>query len=156
MYICVSYLTTTGSDNGLSPVWCQAIIRTNAGILLTGSSWTKFSEILLEIHTFSFTKGHFNISSVKWRPFRFSLNVLNKTKSNMQAEPNEHYKKHLRWYEPCIQKFCINMFPVHGLDTAGDQVPWNLYNDGILLFRSSVTNFHDILTLYELNFPEGT
>ena len=34
MHICVSDLTSIGSDNGLSPGRRQAIIRTNAGILL--------------------------------------------------------------------------------------------------------------------------
>ena len=33
-HIWVSKLTTIGSDNGLSPAWRQAIIQTNAGILL--------------------------------------------------------------------------------------------------------------------------
>ena len=34
--ICVSKLAINGSDNGLSPGWCQAIIWTSAGILLIG------------------------------------------------------------------------------------------------------------------------
>ena len=38
-----------GSDNGLSPGWRQAIIWTNAGILLIGPLGTNFSEILIEI-----------------------------------------------------------------------------------------------------------
>ena len=36
-----------GSDNGLLPGWCQAIIWTNAGILLIQSLGTNFSEILI-------------------------------------------------------------------------------------------------------------
>ena len=35
-YICVGNLAIIGSDNGLSPGRRQAIIRTNAGILLIG------------------------------------------------------------------------------------------------------------------------
>ena len=35
-HICVGNLTIIGSDNGLSPGWRQAIIWTNAGILLIG------------------------------------------------------------------------------------------------------------------------
>ena len=31
-----------GSDNGLSPVWCQAIIWTNAGLLPNGTNLVKF------------------------------------------------------------------------------------------------------------------
>ena len=45
-----------GSDNGLSPVWCQAIIWTNARILLIWPLGTNFSEILTEIITVSFKK----------------------------------------------------------------------------------------------------
>ena len=36
----------------------QAIIETNAGILLIGSLGTNFSEIFIEIYTFSFKKMH--------------------------------------------------------------------------------------------------
>ena len=36
MHIFLSKLTIIGSDNGLSPSWCQAIIWTDAGILLIG------------------------------------------------------------------------------------------------------------------------
>ena len=45
MHICVGNLTTIGSNNGLSPDWCQAIIWTSAGILLIGPLRTNFSEI---------------------------------------------------------------------------------------------------------------
>ena len=48
-HICVSKLTIIGSDNGLSPDRRQAIIWTNAGLLLIGPSGTNFSEILIEI-----------------------------------------------------------------------------------------------------------
>ena len=68
-HICVSKLTIIGSDNGLSPSWLQAIIWTNDGILLVGAFGTNFSEILIEIQTFSFWKNRFNVSSAKWRPF---------------------------------------------------------------------------------------
>ena len=37
MHVCISNLTIIGSDNGLSPGRRQAIIWTNAGILLTWS-----------------------------------------------------------------------------------------------------------------------
>ena len=69
-------LTITSSDNGLSPGRHQAIIWTNAGILTIGPSGTNLSEILIEIQTFSFRKMHPKISSAKWRPFCFGLNVL--------------------------------------------------------------------------------
>ena len=76
-HICISKLTIIGSDNGLSPSRRQAIIWTNAGILLIESLGTNFSEILIGIQTFSLKKMHLKISSGKWRPFCLSLNVLN-------------------------------------------------------------------------------
>ena len=75
-HICVIKLAIIGSNNGLSPGRHQAIIWTNAGILLIGTLGTKFSEILSEIHTFSFMKMRLKMSSAKWRPFCFGLNVL--------------------------------------------------------------------------------
>ena len=47
--ICVSKLTIIGSDNGLSPGRRQAIIWTNAGILLMRPLGTNFNEMLIEI-----------------------------------------------------------------------------------------------------------
>ena len=76
MHICIGKLTIIGSDNGLLPGRPQAIIWTNAGILLIGPLETNFSEILIEIHTFTFKKMHLKMASVKWHPFCLGLNVL--------------------------------------------------------------------------------
>ena len=65
MHICVGNLTIIGSDNGLSPGRRQAIIWTNAGILLIGPLATNFSEILIGIQTFSIKKMHSKMSSGK-------------------------------------------------------------------------------------------
>ena len=67
--ICVSKINIIGSDNGLSPGRRQAIIRTNAGILVIGPLGTNFSQILFGIQTLSFKKTHLKMSSAKWRPF---------------------------------------------------------------------------------------
>ena len=75
-HICVSKLTIIGSDNGLSPGRRHAIIWTYDGILLIGPLGTNFSEILVEIWTFSFTKMWLKVSSAKWRPFCLGLNEL--------------------------------------------------------------------------------
>ena len=75
-HICVSDLTIIGSDNGLSPGRHQAIIRTNARILLIRPLGTNFSEILIEILIFSFKKMRLKVSSAKTRPFCLGLNVL--------------------------------------------------------------------------------
>ena len=79
-HICVGNLTIIGSDNGLSPGRRQAIIWTNAGILLIGPLGTNFSEISIEILIFSFKKMRLKVSSAKWRPFCLGLNVLNGSK----------------------------------------------------------------------------
>ena len=52
-HIYVSKLNIIGSDNGLSHIRRQAIIWTNAGVLLI----TPFNEILIEIHIFLFKKS---------------------------------------------------------------------------------------------------
>ena len=75
-HICVSKLAIIGSDNGLSPDRRHAIIWTNDGLLLIGPSGTNFSEILIEILTFSFKKIRLKVSSAKRRPFCLGLNVL--------------------------------------------------------------------------------
>ena len=76
-HICVGNLTIIGPDKGLSPGRRQAIIWTNAGILLIGTLGTNFSEILIEIIIFSFKKMCLKVSSAKRRPFFLGLNVLN-------------------------------------------------------------------------------
>ena len=77
-HMCVSKLILISSDNGLSPGRRQAIIWPNAGILLIRTLGTNFSEILSEIHIFSFEKIHSKMSSGKRRPFCLGLNVLTK------------------------------------------------------------------------------
>ena len=52
----VAHICIFGSDNGLSPGRGQAIIWTNAVILLIEPLGTNFSEILIKIDTFSLKK----------------------------------------------------------------------------------------------------
>ena len=128
-HICVSKLTFISSDNGLSSGQCQAIIWTNAGILLIGPLGTNFSEILIEILTFLLKKMSLKVSSVKWRPFCLGLNVLT------------HWGrvKHI-----CISKLTI-IVPDNGLSPDRSQaIIWN--NAGILLIQTSGTNFSEILS----------
>ena len=76
--ICVRKLTSIGSANGLSSDRRQAIIWTNGGMLLIGPLVANFSEILIEILAFSFTKIRLKVSFAKWRPWYLGLNVLNR------------------------------------------------------------------------------
>ena len=68
-HICVGNLTIIYSDNGLSPGRRQAIIWTNAAILLIGPLGINFNDILAQIITFSFKKMYLKVSSAKWRSF---------------------------------------------------------------------------------------
>ena len=76
LHICISKLNIISSDNGFCTGQYQAIIWTNAGILLTWPLGTNFSEMLIKIHTFSFKKMQVKMLSVKWWTFCLSLNVL--------------------------------------------------------------------------------
>ena len=84
-----------GSDNGLSPGRCQTIIHTNAGILLIQTWGTNFSEILCEIHTFSFNKVHLKMSSAKWQQFCVGSLFTKKMLSYGYRDPN--YKPKTVW-----------------------------------------------------------
>ena len=75
-HICVGKLTIIGSDNGLTPEYCQATNWTNAGKLSIGPPGTNFSEISIGIQTFPFKKMHLKMSFAKWHPFCHCLNVL--------------------------------------------------------------------------------
>ena len=101
-HICVSKLTIIGSDNGLSPGRRQAITWTNIGILLIGTLGTNFSEMLIEIHTFSFKKIHLKMSSGKWRPFCLGLNELNE---NCLVHHVHWYGFSSAWMRRCFARF---------------------------------------------------
>ena len=76
-HICISKLTIIGSPNDLLPGQCQAIIWTNAWIMLIGLLGINFSEIIMKNHIFSSKKLHLNVSSAKCWPFCHGTNVLN-------------------------------------------------------------------------------
>ena len=80
MHICVSKIISIGSDNGMSPGRRQAIIWTNDWILSIGPLGTNFSEIWIEVHTFSFKKMLLKMSSGKCRQWCPGLSVLMHTK----------------------------------------------------------------------------
>ena len=68
-----AYMCQEGSPS--LPVQCQAIIWTNARLLLIGTLGTNFNEISIKIYTFSFKKMHLKMSA-KWRQFCLDLNML--------------------------------------------------------------------------------
>ena len=75
-HICIWKLTIIGLDDGLSPGRRQAILWTNAEILLILPLETNFSEIFIEIHTFSYSKMHLKMLSAKSRPLHLGPSVL--------------------------------------------------------------------------------
>ena len=75
-HMCISKLSIIGSDNGLSPDRRQAIIWTNAGILLIGTLGINFNDFFFEIHTISFKNIHLKMSSGTWHPFCLGINVF--------------------------------------------------------------------------------
>ena len=93
-HICASDLTSICSDNGLSPGRRQAIIRTNAGILLIKPLGTNFSKFLVEILIFSSKKMRLKVSSAKRRPFCLGLNEWRYHKLELRAA---EYPLHFRY-----------------------------------------------------------
>ena len=93
-HICVSRLIITDWDNGLSPGRRQAIIWTNAGILLIGPVGTNFSDISIKILAFSFKKMPLKVSSAKRRPFCLGLNDC--TCSHAPSYPNTDPRPYIK------------------------------------------------------------
>ena len=114
-HICVGNLTIIGSDNGLSPGRRQAITWTNVEILLIGPLGTNFSEMLIEIHTFSFKKIQLKMLSGKWWPFCLSLNVL---MASFKA-PQWYYGYNHRNIEENMSKFSVKAVAADGLAPLG-------------------------------------
>ena len=98
-HLCVSKLTSIASDNGLSPGRRQAIIWSNAGILLIGHLGTNFIEILIGIQTFSFKKMHLKMSSAKCRPFCLCLNELKYQMKQCVVTPVQPWCR--QWHITC-------------------------------------------------------
>ena len=111
--VCVGNLTIIVSDNGLSPARRQAIIGNNAGLLLIELLGTNFSEISIEIPTFSFKKMHLNMSSAKWRPSCLGLNVLGACR-----------RHGIIWTNDGLDYWSIDMSPGLNLNTENTSQHW--------------------------------
>ena len=66
----------------MSPGRRQAIIWTNAGLLLLPTLGPNFSEILSEIRAFSLKKMHLKKLFAEWQQFSYGLNVLRQLQLN--------------------------------------------------------------------------
>ena len=119
-HICVRKLTVIASDNGLSPERRQAIIWTNARIMLIGPLGTNFSEIFIEIQTFSLKKIRLKMSSAKCCSFRVGLNVLKTV----------HHTRCLISHPGCVVQVCQRL-----------SLPQPDSNNGSILVTSLIARF---------------
>ena len=116
MYICVGKLTIIGSDNGLSPERRQAIIWTNAGILLIGPLGANFSEILIETETFSLKKIRLKMLSAKCCSFRLGLTVLTQFSITSQLQSGAVIKQfNMAWCYILAAMTAAGKKPVYNL-----------------------------------------
>ena len=129
-HICISKLTINVSDSGLSPGRHQAIVWMNhTRILFIGRLGTNFSEILIEIHIFSFKKMHLKMLSGNWRPFCLVLNVLTRQGQVM----------HIYTSQSILPSLVLN----NGLSPVLCQTIF-LTNSGFWLVGPLQTNFSEI------------
>ena len=126
MHICVRKLTIIVPDNGLSPCRRQAIIWSNAGILLIQTIGTDFGEILSESPIFSFKKMHLKMLCVKWQPFYLSFKVLTHCglvmhmwsyKLHIWISGQHHY-----WFRLWL---VTNLVPSHYINQVWLTISWN-------------------------------
>ena len=121
--MCVSKRTIIGSDNGLSLGRRQAVIWTNDGIFLIGPLGTNFSEILIEIHKFSFKKMHLRMSSGKLQPScLYVFNTFQKYFSLHQNNFHEYTTQEPRCNDDTVSQsssgIIIHTVTLVGLSTA--------------------------------------
>ena len=93
----------------------------NTAILLVWTSGTNFSEILSEIHTFSFKRMNWKMSSVKWGLFRLGLNELTLNLS----PPSAAYMR--RWTASTLWFVALSA-PCHYLNQCSNIANWTLKN----------------------------
>ena len=97
-----SKLNTIGSDNGLSPCWRQAIIWTNAGILLIRPIGTNFNEIAIQIYTFSIKQIY--DKNVVWN----LAAILSRYKYAKIVSYYDGYLVHQLCYVGCNTHLCLH------------------------------------------------
>ena len=137
-HIFVSKLTITRSDNGLS-----------APNHYSNQCWnffeplgTTFSEIVIEIHIFSFMEMHFKMSSAKWWPFCLGLNVL-----TWGSDPLYTLLNHMIW----ICYGCVKVNVITNINISC--IVWILDHLFIVPCVACIYNFIKIKPWYALTHP---
>ena len=130
----VSKPSNIGSDNSLWPGRHQTINWTDAGTLLNGNLGTKYCDIWIQIHIFSFTKMHLKPPSEKWLPFRFGLNVLIKVNRSSWYIFDTSYIAHpthkdllTHWGPDKMAVVSWRHFQMHFLQWKWLKIHWSLF-----------------------------
>ena len=103
----VSKIIVIGSDNGLSPGRRQAIIWTNAEILVLRPLEINFGEILIEVNRFLFKKMNLKMSSAKWGQSNFRF-----THTHKINRPRTHFTNDFSITIQIRRKFHFAVFPI--------------------------------------------
>ena len=116
-HICVSKLTIIGSDNGLSPDRHQAIIWTNAGILLINTFTVSFNKLKFEYDkAFPIVKIKKKYNNRKpWLSpaLRDSIKKKNKLHVKMHNRPTLHNTILYKQYRSKLNKILTNAERAH-------------------------------------------
>ena len=134
-----------GSDNGLLPIWRQAIIWTNAALLSIGPSWTTFNEIWNKIRNLSL-KMHLKMSSVKWRPFcsggdELTANVIHAANTVLYERASVKVESLVHpwtWYDYCF-KYLITFMQISQRLVS---ITWQFHQAMGLLMDSVTSLWH--------------
>ena len=156
-HICFSKVTIIASDNGLSPDRRQAIMWTNAGLLLIGPLGTNFGEILIEILIFSFKIMRLNVSSTKRRPFCLGLNVLNGPKV---VNSSQSHMKILTYRKNFSYNVLNNLSAVHNGKPLTDKIGIFVINHALNLAsferNYQILSFVYLIQYLQLHVMKGT
>ena len=122
-HICVSDLTSIGSDNGLMPGRHQVIIRTNAGILLIRPLGTNFSEFSVEILNIFIQENAFESVVCEKAAICFGLNELRYSGDEIKCPtPHNSNEAHFIHQLPTMQWNLFfrrpHMAPVWSMNTS--------------------------------------
>ena len=144
----VCNLTIIGSDDSLSPGRRQAIIWTNAGILLIWTLGTNFSETLTEIHTFSFEKMYLKMSSAKWRQRCLGLNVLRVWRNILRAFTKNCFYNHNKTL--CLVHGISSGKCDHAKNRATPPLPWPNHEATLFISSSVRVSYKHMIDVFRV------
>ena len=136
-HTCVSKITTIGSDNDSSPGRRQAIIWTNARILLIERLGTNFSEILIEIYMFSLKKTHWkreNVAILSRPQCVTSMCFLSSRDTDIRDTDTDILPRGTQWS-------VYSTMPIAGFSWPRDAQTWGISSHGSDKFLTILSTF---------------